>query len=372
MHRELVARNWDFEVWFMACSEPNRNWKFSDSDFNFPHCFLGGVHWNTASSSWHLNAEVVPAIRRTRPEVLLISGSWTLPTVWLAASSNKAETRIFWSESHLASIQHHGRMSGLLRRFMLGRFHEFAVPGKLAREYIEAHLQSAHINKLPNLVDPRLFRDRVSALRQAARSEPAVDKRTLLLVARLAPEKGILQFLRGIRLLKQDERSRLRIIIAGDGPQRRLIQEQALDLRIALSGHKNEQELLHLYAEADGFCLPSLFDPNPLAAIEALWAGLPLLLSSQVGNGPECLVAEQNGFIFDPLAPESIAAALSRWLWLRPEELAQFGNCSLNIAEREFSPEAAIRRFLDRVLPNPMVSAPVGSEEELSLHQSAN
>lgn len=367
-----MARNWDFEVWFMARSEPNRNWTFQESDFDFPHCFLRGLHWNAASSSWHLNAGVVHEIRRTRPEVLLVAGSWMLPTVWLAALSKHARTKIFWSESHLASIQHPGRMSSLLRRFMLGRFNEFAVPGKLAGEYIEAHVQSAHIHKLPNLVDLRLFRDGVSALRQAAQSEPATNKRTLLLVARLAPEKGILQFLRGIRLLKQDERSRLRIVTAGDGPQRRLIQEQALDLRIALSGHKNEQELLHLYAEADGFCLPSLFDPNPLAVIEALWAGLPLLLSSRVGNCPECLVVEQNGFIFDPLVPESIAAAVSRWLWLRPEELDRFGNCSLNIAEREFSPEAAIRRFLDQVLPHPMVSTSGGREGELSLRQGAS
>ena len=217
MHRELAARNWDFEAWFMARSEPNRNWTFRESDFDFPHRFLRGLHWNVASSSWHLNAGIVHEIRRTRPEVLLVAGSWTLPTVCLAALSKHAKTKIFWSESHLASIQHPGRIPTLLRRFILRRFDEFTVPGKLAREYIETHVQPAQIHKLPNLVDPRLFRDRVSALRQAARSEPAADKRTLLLVARLAPEKGILQFLRGIRLLKQDERSRLCILIAEMG-----------------------------------------------------------------------------------------------------------------------------------------------------------
>ena len=356
----------------MARSEPNRNWTLVDSDFDFPHRFLRGVHWNTASSSLHLNAEVLFAIQRTRPEVLLVSGSLTMPTVWLAAISNEARTKLFWSESHLASIQHHDRISNLVRRLVLRRFDDFAVPGKLAREYVEANTHPAHIHHLPNLVDPRLFRDRVGVLRRSRRHSTHRERRTLLLVARLALEKGILQFLGGIRLLKKDERSRLRIIIAGDGPQWRLIQEQALDLGITLSGHKGEPELLDLYAEADGFCLPSLSDPNPLSVIEALWAGLPLLLSSRVGNHPECLVAEQNGFLFDPLSPESIAEAVSQWLSLRSEELDQFGNRSLQIANREFSPEVAICRFLDDALPNQVASSTCIADGKLSRRQAAS
>ncbi len=371
MHRELAARNWDFEVWFMARSEPNRNWRFQDSDFDFPHWFLRGLHCNAASSSCHLNPEVVAIIRRTRPEVLLVAGSWTLPTVWLAAFDNQANRKIFWSESHLASIQHNGRICSLLRRLVLKRFNEFTVPGKLAREYVEAYARPGRIHHLPNLVDPRLFRDRVAMLRQAARPLAARDERSLLLVARLAPEKGILQFLRGIRLLKKDDRSRLRIVIVGDGPQRRLIQEQALDLGITVLGHIDERELLNLYAEADGFCLPSLSDPNPLVVIEALWAGLPLLLSSRVGNHSECLLPEQNGFLFDPLAPESVAGAVSRWLLLSREELVQFGNRSTQIAKQEFSPEAAVRRFLDQVLSNP-ASLTTNSDTQLRFGQAAS
>ena len=367
-----MARKWDFEVWFMARSEPSRRWTFRESDFAFSHRFLRGMHWNAANSSWHLNLEFIRDIRCTPPEVLLVAGSWTMPTVWLAALTNRAKTKIFWSESHLASIQHQGRISTLLRRFVLRQFRDFAVPGKLAREYVEANAGPARIHDLPNLVDPALFGDRVNTLRQRVPVRRGRHNRTLLVVARLAQEKGLLQFLRGIRLLKKDERSRLRVLIAGDGPQRRLIQEQALDLGIVLSGHKSEQQLLDLYADADGFCLPSLSDPNPLAVIEALWGELPLLLSSRVGNHPECLVSEQNGFLFDPFAPESIAGAVSQWLSLSPEELDQFGKRSLGIATREFSPEATIREFLDEVLANSRGSITSAAERKLTRRQAAS
>ncbi len=356
----------------MARSEPSRHWTFTESDLDFPHRFLRGMHRKAASSSWHVNFEIINRLRRSRPNVLLVAGSWTLPTVWLAALTRAGGTKIFWSESHLESVQHRGWLANLVRRFVLGTFKEFVVPGRLAKEYVEANAHSVRFHHLPNLVNPTLFRARVRALRGSGQQSADQDRRTLLLVARLAPEKGILQFIQGIRLLSKDERLRLRIVIAGDGPERRRLQEQALDLGVVLAGHKSEEELIGLYAEANGFCLPSLSDPNPLAVIEALWAGLPLLLSSRVGNHPECLVDRQNGFLFDSVSADSIAAAVSRWLALSPEELSLFGNRSLEIAEREFNPEAAIARFLDRVLPGvaPAISADPRSKR--ARHQAAS
>jgi len=370
MQSELAARNWDFEVWFMARSEPNRNWTLEESDFAFPHQFLRGVHWNAANCAWHLNLEIVSRLRRSRPDVLLVSGSWTLPTVWLAALTRTGGAKVFWSESHLDSVQRRGGISNLVRRCVLSRFSSFAVPGMLAREYVEAFARPTHVYELPNLVDPTRFRDRVSALRDSHPAHKEDRERTLLVVARLAPEKGLLQFLRGVRLLSKDERSRLRIVIAGDGPQRRAVQEQALDLGVALPGQRIEDELTTLYAEADGFCLPSLFDPNPLAVIEALWAGLPLMLSSRIGNHPECLIPGQNGFLFDPFSPESIAAAISQWLSLTAEQLKNFAMTSLEIAERAFEPKTAIANFLNQVLERPATSTRLEPSHNLVRRQT--
>lgn len=45
--------------------------------------------------------------------------------------------------------------------------------------------------------------------------------------------------------------------------------------------------------------MPSLSDPNPLTCIEALWSGLPLLVSNHVGNYPEVVKEDKNGFVFN-------------------------------------------------------------------------
>ncbi|HVH86732.1 MAG TPA: hypothetical protein VM912_08405 [Terriglobales bacterium] len=106
MYQELAAREWDFEVLFMARWERGRNWSFEESEFTFPHRFLRGIHINNAGGcAWHLNVGILSTLRQIRPEILLVGGSWTTPTVWIAGIARTAHRKIFWSESHLDSIR---------------------------------------------------------------------------------------------------------------------------------------------------------------------------------------------------------------------------------------------------------------------------
>ena len=336
----------------MAHSETGRSWNFSDTDFRFPHRFLGGVHLRIRSAPLHANPGVLHLLQSIQPDILLVAGGWINPTVYLASRSAAAKKKVFWSESHLGSIRNAGIASNLARRHALSRFNEFAVPGALAEEYIRKHTTPTRIHRLPNLVDPAIFRDKVAMARSKARDN-ASNKRVLLISARLAPEKGLLQFLDSLQRLDRASVEKLTVAVAGTGPLlhelQRWVAGHSLDVRLV--GHKTEAEMVMLYAEADNFCLPSLSDPNPLSVIEAMWAGLPLLLSSRVGNHPECLEDTTNGFLFNPFNPQSTMSAISRWLQLSREEISNFGKNSLYIAQREFDPDQVIRRFLDELMP---------------------
>ena len=352
MHAHLAERQWNFEVWFMVHSEPGRNWNFSDTDFNFSHRFLRGVHLQIGSAPLHANPGVLHLLQSIQPDILLVAGGWINPTVYLASRSAAAKKKVFWSESHLGSTRRTGIASNLARGYALSRFNEFAVPGSLAEEYIRKHTTPTRIHRLPNLVDPAIFRDKIVMARSRAKDN-ASNKRVLLISARLAPEKGLLQFLNSLQQLDRASLEKLTIAIAGTGPLlrklKRWVASHSLDVR--LIGHKTEAEMVMLYAEADAFCLPSLSDPNPLSVIEAVWAGLPLLLSSRIGNHPECLEDTTNGFLFDPFDCHSTISAISRWLQLSREEISNLGKHSLYIAQREFDPDQVIRRFLDELMP---------------------
>jgi len=351
MYEQLSGKGWKFEVWFMARSEPGRSWTFAASELQFPHRFLPGKQFRLGSDSLHFNLSVLRRLRASRPEILLVAGAWTNPTVWLASVSAACRKTIFWSESHCGSVRRDTAAVQIARRFVLSRFEEFAVPGALAREYVERHTRPTRFYGLPNLVDPDVFLNKVAKARgENPHTESA--KRTLLIVARLSPEKGLLGFLTSLLHLNAADRSRLRILIAGAGPLRHELQSwvAAHELEIRLLGHQSESEMIGAYGKADGFCLPSISDPNPLSVIEAMWAGLPLLLSSRVGNHPECLEESRNGFVFDPSDPEAVASAVSRWLNLAPWEIQLFGERSQALARERFDPGSVIERFLEDVL----------------------
>jgi glycosyltransferase involved in cell wall biosynthesis len=251
---------------------------------------------------------------------------------------------------------------------MLSGFREFAVPGTLSEKYVMNHTRKARIYDLPNVVDSVLFRSDSEQTRKLRRTsfKPGQDRRILLIVARLAPEKGLLPFLEGLRHLSSNDRMRLSIQIAGSGPMGNEL-AQRIDgsgLDISFVGDKRQREMSELYAQADGFCLPSLSDPNPLSVIEALWAGLPLLLSSRVGNHPECLQQSKNGFLFDPLSPKSIAHAVSLWLELSDEQLGKFSEASLQIALARFVPHHVVQNFLNQVLTPPTLEADLSTREQ--------
>lgn len=101
-----------------------------------------------------------------------------------------------------------------------------------------------------------------------------------------------------------------RLVLAGDGPQReslvnRLASAGALD-SVHFLGHRHDvPDILHA---ADVLALPSRSEGMPLAALEGLASGLPVVAHA-VGGVPELIIDRENGRLIPP-DPEALAAAL--------------------------------------------------------------
>lgn len=87
--------------------------------------------------------------------------------------------------------------------------------------------------------------------------------------------------------------------------------------RIRCHGHVDQP--YGLMGEADVFCLPSRSDNQPVAIIEAMLAGLPVV-STDVGGIPEMIQAAGAGEVVPPESIEALAAALRRQLTLGDRE----------------------------------------------------
>ena len=141
---------------------------------------------------------------------------------------------------------------------------------------------------------------------------------------RLIPLKGI-EFLLSAAAALRGEFPDLRVEIAGSGPER-----PELEQRIARLGLTARVEFLGWIDDLhtvlprwDVFVMPSLEEGFPLAALEAMAAGLPVVASC-VGGVPELVVDGNTGWLVPPGDAEALAARL-RLLLRSPEERLTMG-----------------------------------------------
>ncbi len=168
-------------------------------------------------------------------------------------------------------------------------------------------------------------------------SRDAADSELVLGVAgRLIPLKGIDHLLCAAAAL-QAEFPQLRIEIAGSGSERANL--EASVARLGLSGRVKflgwVDEIRSALLRWDVFVLPSLEEGFPIAALEAMAAGLPVVASS-VGGVPELVVDGNTGWLVPPAGVEPLTSRL-RTLLRDPEQRRKMGAAGRNRVREQFS-----------------------------------
>ena len=106
------------------------------------------------------------------------------------------------------------------------------------------------------------------------------------------------------------------LVFAGDGPQRAEIEARTRALGIAdrlrLLGFVNFSQLPGFYRAADLFVLPSGYDACPLVVPEAMFCGLPVILSDAVLGRLEMIDIGKSGYLFPRGDIDALAGILKR------------------------------------------------------------
>jgi len=106
----------------------------------------------------------------------------------------------------------------------------------------------------------------------------ADDKKILLSVGRLEPEKGFNDLLAVFNSLKQND---LILIVVGEGSQKDKLIRQAKDLnmenRIVFAGYQSRENIWNYYQDADIFILLSRSEGLGLVFWEAMFMGVPVI-----------------------------------------------------------------------------------------------
>ncbi|MEA2791995.1 MAG: hypothetical protein QOG73_4401 [Acetobacteraceae bacterium] len=216
----------------------------------------------------------------------------------------------------------------LLRRIALGRSPVVLPSRSLVRIATQIwNLPPKIVRHVPNGID--LARFVADGKLRALAAEPVIGT-----VAALREEKNIARLLRAFATLPGG-----RLIIVGDGPERPALTELAVSLgvseRVEFAGQQRDSA--PFYARFDIFALSSDTEQMPLAVIEAMASGLPVV-STDVGD-VRLMVAEENGQFVTPLDDAALASALSA-LASDPDGRERIGLANLAKARREFDQAA--------------------------------
>jgi glycosyltransferase involved in cell wall biosynthesis len=190
-----------------------------------------------------------------------------------------------------ATIALHDRLRTWTRRVDL-----FLVLNEFARaRFTSGGLPPDRIRVKPNFVpDP------------GRRTVPAGSSPTVLYVGRLSSGKGVEVLVDAWRRLDEGP---LELVIIGDGPLREPLQRRPA-ARLRFEGQLPAAEVRSRMLEARALVLPSVwYEGQPMAVLEALAAGLPVL-GADIGGMPELLAPLGRDWLVTPGMVASWAESL--------------------------------------------------------------
>jgi len=166
---------------------------------------------------------------------------------------------------------------------------------------------------------------------------PSPGGKRFVNVGRLSEQKGQLLLVEAAALL-QERGHDFELVIVGDGPLRAAIEQRieqlSLGRRVRVTGFLSNQGVRDELLAARALVLPSFAEGLPVAIMEALALGRPVI-STYIAGIPELVQPGINGWLVPPGAVAPLADAMAEALTADPSRLEAMGRAgAARVAER--------------------------------------
>jgi glycosyltransferase involved in cell wall biosynthesis len=201
---------------------------------------------------------------------------------------------------------------------------------------------------IPNPVDLQFDRCRLPAGWLRSRYPAIAGKKIILFLSRLHPKKGLDLLLAAFARLRA-QNSDVALVLGGAGDEKFVeglhLQARSLGVEsdVVWAGFLEGEFKQAAMAEADMFVLPSYSENFGVAAVEAMAAGLPVIVSDHVGIHRE--IAAASAGLVTPCQAEALAAALQRLLE-NPGLRSEVGRNGMVLAQ-SYSPAKIGERLIE-------------------------
>lgn len=295
---------------------------------------LDGYRSEFLSSKSHLDGiewSIIPKLLQHRPDVLLLHGYNQATNLLALLVAKLIGTRVLIRGDTRLSA-HHGK-SAWKKQFKQWLFRGIdgcVSIGSLNRNYYEwLGMPSERIYFAPFCIDNDAFDLGASRsmMREKFRRELGIElaARVIVFASKLTVRKRVMDLISAMAGICKSH-SDVILIVAGSGSEETALLESAAIKTgwLRFVGFKNQSELPVLFAASDLFVLPSSDEPWGLVVNEAMAAGLPVIVSDDVGAAPDLVEGKDTGLIFPVGDIRRLADALE-YLLDSPEALERMG-----------------------------------------------
>lgn len=185
-------------------------------------------------------------------------------------------------------------------------------PSPSVRALLDEYGVERPVHVLENAVDTSAFRNAEGeALRRRLGIAPG--RVVCLYAGRLGREKNLAFLLRAFSAVHRKD-PRAMLMLVGDGPERESLQALARELGLAeqvlFAGRIDYRRIPQYYAAADLFVMTSVTEVKPLAILEAMASGLPVV--AVAASGSQDTVTHGRDGLLSSCCEEEYARVLSR------------------------------------------------------------
>lgn len=172
------------------------------------------------------------------------------------------------------------------------------------------------------------------------------NENTVLFLGFIGERKGCFDIPEIIKLVT-DKVADARFVLGGCGEIEKISAMVPAELKssVIFPGWVRGEDKEKLLKSADIFFLPSYNEGMPMAILDAMGYGLPIV-STNVGGIPRIVKDNYNGFIFDPGDTDGMAKAIANLL-INDDIREQFGINSVKIVEKSYSLQLHIKKLSD-------------------------
>ncbi len=291
---------------------------------------------------YRLCRQLRPAIVHTRNLAAL---EFAVPAA-LAGVPARVHGEHGWDSSDPGGTQ---RKYQLLRRAYSPFVNRYVALSGQIESYLTERvgIAASRVERICNGVDTLRFQP--ASTRQAVAGSPFYESDVVVVgtVGRLQTVKDQLNLVRAVAIARAqgEAGARLRLVIAGDGPQRAEVEAEVAASGIGditwLAGARSD--VPEVMRALDIFALPSQAEGISNTILEAMASGLPVV-ATDVGGNAELVAAGETGALVPAQDPHAMAQALLRYT--ADAALRQsHGTAGRQRVERSFSIDNMVERY---------------------------